>query len=99
MAPVCRARPGADDHDRHNLPEVMAKPDPGGHNHPEVVPTGKGQGVPLWWLLRVGVTLERANPLEERMNTAKLIAWLVLPLVALVVLGVVAIKLVSALFG
>jgi hypothetical protein len=33
------------------------------------------------------------------MNTAKLIAWLVLPLVALVVLGVVAIKLVSALFG
>ena len=33
------------------------------------------------------------------MNTAKLIAWLVLPLVALVVLGVVAIKLVSALLG
>jgi hypothetical protein len=33
------------------------------------------------------------------MNTAKLVAWLVLPLVALVAIGVVAIKLFEAVLG
>jgi uncharacterized membrane protein YfcA len=33
------------------------------------------------------------------MNTVRLVAWLVLPIVALVVLGVFAVHLISALFG
>ena len=33
------------------------------------------------------------------MNTARLIAWLVLPIVALIALGIVVVNVISSLFG